>query len=62
MVMSTHQHKPTEFFSDAFDDPLFVKCADCGEVLDVSRDMLESLYSGPPEITVELNNCFPVDD
>lgn len=55
--MSAHQHNPIEFYSDAEDDPLFVKCADCGEVLDVSRPLLESLYNRPPEVSVELNSC-----
>lgn len=45
--MAEHEHNPVEFYSDAQDDPLFVKCADCGELLDVSRDTLESLYNKP---------------
>lgn len=40
--MVSHQHSPIEFFSDAYHDPLFVKCEDCGQVLHVSHAMPRS--------------------
>lgn len=43
--MSQYEHNPIEFYSDAQDEPLFARCVDCGQVLDVSRDTLESLYN-----------------
>ena len=42
--MKRHQHTPMELFSDAFEKPFMVKCEECGEVLDVSADFLDSKY------------------
>lgn len=43
--MSHHEHKPVEFYSDAFEKPLMVQCEECGKVLDISADGLDSLYA-----------------
>lgn len=41
-----HQHTPIEFCSDAIEKPLVIACSECGEVLDVSADLLESQHGG----------------
>lgn len=42
--MKGHQHSPIEFYSDAFEKPILVKCSECGDTLDVSADLLETQY------------------
>lgn len=32
-MLVTHQHKPLEFYSDVYHDPVVVTCAECGQVL-----------------------------
>lgn len=46
--MDDHQHTPVKFYSDAFEKPIMVQCEECGEVLDVSVDFLNSKYQDDP--------------
>lgn len=51
--MERHQHAPIEFYSDAFEKPIMVKCEECGEVLDISADLLNSKYGDGPADNVK---------
>lgn len=51
--MGEHIHTPIEFYSDAFEKPLLVKCSECGDTLNVSADLLEARYGDGPADNVK---------